>query len=66
MVEQHQTTSPTLDEAPVLDCLIGLTDGRALPDWQILKEGAGPTPTAGTEITVHCTGKLSSGKKFWR
>ena len=33
---------------------------------QVLQEGSGPTPTPGANITVHCTGYLASGKKFWR
>jgi hypothetical protein len=33
---------------------------------QITKAGTGPRPQKGQTITVHCTGKLDNGKKFWR
>lgn len=39
---------------------------RVTLNQQILKAGAGPTPKKGANITVHCTGLLESGKKFWR
>lgn len=29
------------------------------------REGSGSPPSAGDYITVHCTGKLEGGKKFW-
>ncbi|EGD79510.1 FKBP-type peptidyl-prolyl cis-trans isomerase [Salpingoeca rosetta] len=32
---------------------------------EVLRAGSGPTPPRGANITVHCTGYLDSGKKFW-
>lgn len=32
----------------------------------VLKEGDGQKPKKGQNITVHCTGKLADGTKFWR
>ena len=32
---------------------------------QIIKPGNGPKPKRGQTITVHCTGFLDNGKKFW-
>jgi hypothetical protein len=39
---------------------------QAITHPQVTKEGAGNTPNKGQSITVHCTGKLADGKKFWR
>ena len=33
---------------------------------RVIKSGSGPTVQKGQNLTVHCTGKLSDGKKFWR
>jgi len=32
---------------------------------KVLVPGNGRTPQRGQQITVHCTGKLDNGKKFW-
>merc|ERR1711934_21036 len=34
-------------------------------DIRVIKEGNGPQPQKGQTVTVHCTGKLADGKKFW-
>eukprot|EP00698_Gefionella_okellyi_P005495 TRINITY_DN15024_c0_g1_i1.p1 TRINITY_DN15024_c0_g1~~TRINITY_DN15024_c0_g1_i1.p1 ORF type:complete len:121 (-),score=5.80 TRINITY_DN15024_c0_g1_i1:25-354(-) len=31
----------------------------------VKKQGNGQKPNPGQKITVHCTGSLESGKKFW-
>jgi peptidylprolyl isomerase len=31
----------------------------------VLNAGSGPSPQTGQTVTVHCTGKLENGKKFW-
>ncbi len=34
---------------------------------EVIKEGSGPTPKKGANITVHCTGTIQATlKKFWR
>ena len=42
--------------------MVQIADGI---DKVVTKEGVGASPKAGQKITVHCTGKLSDGKKFW-
>jgi len=32
---------------------------------RVIKEGSGATVQKGQNLTVHCTGKLADGKKFW-
>eukprot|EP00049_Salpingoeca_infusionum_P003972 m.73233 g.73233 ORF g.73233 m.73233 type:complete len:161 (-) comp12363_c0_seq2:147-629(-) len=32
---------------------------------EVVQAGSGPTPSKGASITVHCTGYLENGKKFW-
>eukprot|EP00771_Trimastix_marina_P000167 gnl/Trimastix_PCT/1176.p2 GENE.gnl/Trimastix_PCT/1176~~gnl/Trimastix_PCT/1176.p2 ORF type:complete len:125 (-),score=34.51 gnl/Trimastix_PCT/1176:18-344(-) len=32
---------------------------------RVIQAGSGPKPTRGANITVHCIGKLESGKQFW-
>ncbi len=31
----------------------------------LIREGSGPMPQKGQLVVVHCTGRLSDGKKFW-
>lgn len=33
---------------------------------RVVKAGDGPQVVKGQNVTVHCTGKLADGKKFWR
>jgi hypothetical protein len=33
---------------------------------KVIKSGSGSQVRAGQNLTVHCTGKLADGKKFWR
>lgn len=58
-VSSPEPTSATKTATPRM---VQIADGI---EKEVLQEGSGPTPTKGAKITVHCTGKLADGKKFW-